>query len=141
MIRKSLLSFAACLFSGVAVADHFAVDQMPVGAEVTVPPAAKTMGPMGARIKLSSTDSPQTLRIVPVGDGSTFASPIKLAIFDSHQDRVKYVNVTPGAPFLYSFKGLSTITIQPTLQKASVNGAGAGLKMQIESDKAVTLAR
>jgi hypothetical protein len=140
MIRNSLLSIAVTLCSGVAFADHFAVDQMPVGAEVTVPPAAKTIVPMGARVKLSSTDNPQTLRIVPIGNGETFAAPIKLAIFDSNQERVKYIRVTPGAPFLYSFKGLSTITIQPSLQKTSGDAPG-GVRMQIESDKAVTVAR
>ena len=140
MIRNSLLSIAVALCSEAAFADHFAVDQMPVGAEVTVPPAAKTIVPMGARIKLSSTDNPQTLRIVPIGNGQTFASPIKLAIFDTHQDRVKYVRITPGAPFLYSFKGLSTITIQPSLQRTAGDSEGA-VRLQIESDKAVTVAR
>ena len=141
MVHKYLLSIALVVSSGFAFADNFAVDQLPVGAEVTVPPAAKTTVPMGARIKLSSTDNPQTLRIIPVGDGNTFASPIKLAIFDTHQDRVKYINVIPGSPFLYSFKGLSTITIQPTLQKSTLSGVGTTVRMQIESDKAVTVAR
>jgi hypothetical protein len=113
---------------------------MPLGAEVTVPPAAKTIVPMGARIKLSSTDNPQTLRIIPIGNGETFAAPIKLAIFDAHQDRVKYVRIAPGSPFLYSFKGLSTITIQPTLQRTVSDGTGV-VRMQIESDKAITVAR
>ena len=132
---------AACFMdSNVLCAAQFPVEQMPIGSEVTIPPTARTTAPLGARIKVSSTDSPQTIRITPVGNGSTFAAPIKLAIFDKNQERVKYVTVNPNEPFLYSFKGLSTIAIQPSLAKGQANLAG-GIRMQIESDKAVTLAR
>ncbi len=127
------------LVSPSVFAQNFAIDQMPVGAEVTVPPTAKTVVPLGTRIKLTSTDNPQTIRIVPIGNGSTFASPIKLAIFDSHQERVKYVQVTPNAPFLYSFKGLSSISIQPS--SPTHGNLAQGVRMQVESDKAVTIAR
>ncbi len=132
--------FATLLMSGLSLAENFSVEQMPIGAEVTVPPTAKTVVPLGARVKLTSTDNPQTIRIVPVGNGSVFPSPIKLAIYDVHQDRVKYVEVAPNAPFLYSFKGLSTISIQPTLVKGGSDTA-KGVRMEIESDKAVTVAR
>lgn len=118
----------------------FAVEQMPVGSEITVPPTAKTTAPLGSRIKVTSTDSPQTLRILPVGDGMTFPASINLAIFDKNQERVKYVTIKPNEPFLYSFKGLSTIAIQPSLTKAHAS-AGLGVRMQIESDKAVTVER
>lgn len=129
-----------CLVSSLLLAAQFPVEQMPVGSEVTIPPTARTTAPLGARIKVSSTDSPQTIRITPIGNGSTFAAPIKLAIFDKNQERVKYVTVNPNEPFLYSFKGLSTIAIQPSLAKGQANLA-PGIRMQIESDKAVTLAR
>lgn len=118
----------------------FPVEQMPIGSEVTVPPTAKTTAPLGSRIKVTSTDSPQTLRIMPIGDGSTFAASINLAIFDKNQDRVKYVTVKPNEPFLYSFKGLSTIAIQPSLSRSQTT-AVSGIRMQIESDKAVTVER
>ena len=126
--------------SSALYAAQFSVEQMPIGSEVTIPPTARTTAPLGTRIKVSSTDSPQTIRITPIGNGSTFAAPIKLAIFDKNQERVKYVTVNPNEPFLYSFKGLSTIAIQPSLTKGHADLAG-GVRMQIESDKAVTLAR
>lgn len=134
------LVLGSLLVSGMALANNFSIEQMPIGAEVTVPPTARTVVPMGARVKLTSTDNPQTIRIVPVGNGSVFPAPIKLAIFDTHQDRVKYVEVTPNAPFLYSFKGLSTIAIQSTLVKGGAD-TEKGVRMEIESDKAVTVAR
>lgn len=139
MVRSWIFSLSMAA-STSALCDHFSVDQMPIGAEVTVPPTARTIVPMGSRVKLTSTDNPQTIRIVPIGNGSTFAAPIKLAIFDSHQERVKYVEVTPNAPFLYSFKGLSTISIQPSLTKVNP-AAEKSIRMEIESDKAVTVAR
>jgi hypothetical protein len=123
-----------------SLAGTFAIEQMPLGAEITVPPTAKTTAPLGSRVKVTSTDSPQTLRIVPIGNGSTFAASIDLAIFDKNQDRVKYVTVKPNEPFLYSFKGLSTIAIQPSLAKKYLKRA-SGIRMQIESDKAVTVER
>ncbi len=131
---------AGSMASGLLMAAQFPVEQMPIGSEVTIPPTARTTAPLGARIKVTSTDSPQTIRITPIGNGSTFAAPIKVAIFDKNQDRVKYVTVNPNEPFLYSFKGLSTIAIQPSLAKGHANLAG-GIRMQIESDRAVTLAR
>lgn len=131
---------AGSVVSSLAMAVQFPVEQMPIGSEVTIPPTARTTAPLGTRIKISSTDSPQTIRITPIGNGSTFAAPIKLAIFDKNQERVKYVTVNPKEPFLYSFKGLSTISIQPSLAKGQASLAG-GIRMQIESDKAVTLAR
>ena len=88
--------------SSMAAAESFSVEQMPIGADVTVPPTARTIVPMGAR--------------------------------------VKYVQVTPSAPFLYSFKGLSTISIQPSLIKGDSSSAKS-IHMEIESDKAVTVAR
>ena len=126
--------------TGLAFGALFPVEQMPVGSEVTVPPTAKTTAPLGSRIKITSTDSPQTIRIVPVGDGSTFPASINLEIFDKNHDRVKYVTVKPNEPFLYSFRGLSTIAIQPSLAKTHAS-AGIGVRMQLESDKAVTVER
>jgi hypothetical protein len=122
-----------------ANAEVFSVDQMPIGGEVTVPPSAKTTVPMGTRVKISSTDTPQTIRIVPIGNGSTFATAIQLALFDAKLDRVKYIKISPNTPFLYSFHGLASIAIVPSLP----NGLGAekSIRIQIESDKAVTFAR
>ena len=138
-VRLLPLALLLSISSGIVWCENFAIDQMPVGAEVTVPPTAITVIPLGSRVKLTSTDNPQTIRIVPIGNGSTFASPIQVAIFDTHQDRVKYVRVTPNTPFLYTFKGLSTISLQSTAYGTAQ--LSSGVRMQVESDKAVTVAR
>jgi hypothetical protein len=46
------------------------------------------------------------------------------------------VDVTPGTPFLYSFKELSSITVVPL----SVKNDGGKLVLQVESDKPLTIA-
>ncbi len=140
MMAPFLSLVVLCItFGSSAQAQNFSTDEMPVGAEITVPPTAKTLVSLGTRVKLTSTDNPQTIRIIPIGNGSNFPAPIKLAIFDAHQDRVKYVKVAPNAPFLYSFKGLSSISIQPSAAAAGLSAPG--VRMQLESDKAVTIAR
>jgi hypothetical protein len=115
--------------------DRFYVDEMPVGAEVTLPGAARTMVPMSTRIRFASTDSPQTISIVPVVAPGARPAPVRVAIFDAKQERVKYVQVAPGSPFLYSFKGLSSITVQTDVPKSS----STAVRLQIESDKPLTV--
>ncbi|MCX6119091.1 MAG: hypothetical protein NT027_16260 [Proteobacteria bacterium] len=127
-----------------AQADQFNVDQMPAGAEVTVPGAAKTIVSLSSPVKVGSTDLPQTISIVPVGaDNGPSGSPVSLSIFDSRYGKTQRVQVSPGSPFLYSFKGLSTITVQSAPNRnTKTKGALKNLvRLKIESDKPLTLAR
>ena len=139
-IKSTYIGFALLAFSSLARADQFNVAQMPEGAEVTLPGAAKTMVPVSTTIKVGSTDMPQTISIVPVMSPGARAVPVTLSIYDAKQDRVKYVQIAPGSPFLYSFKGLSTITLHTDLPK-SVKNAKSDLQLKIESDKPLTVAR
>ena len=130
----------ACLASEGALADHFNVADLPVGADVTLPGAAYALVPMSARVKVSSTDHPQTIRIAPVSVVGMAPTPVQVSIFDAHQDRVRYVKVAPGAPFLYSFRGLSTITVHGDLVQGS-EAQRQSIMLKIESDKPLTVAR
>jgi hypothetical protein len=137
-----LMALVACLglhTPAPAWAESFSLDQLPAGADITVPPSATTTVAMGTRVKISSTDTPQTIQIIPIGDGSTFATGIQLALFDSKLDRVKYIKVSPNTPFLYSFQGLASISILPSLPGAGA--AAKSVRIKIESDKAVTFSR
>lgn len=126
--------------SGLAATDQFYVDEMPVGAEVTLPGAARTVVPLSTRIRFASTDSPQTISIVPISTAGAKPVPVRVAIFDSKQERVKYVQVAPGSPFLYSFKGLSSITVQTEIPGTS-SASKETVRLQVESDKPLTVAR
>lgn len=129
--------FLLGFISSSACAQDFSVDAMPAGSEVTIPGTAGTLVPIATRIMLSSTDSPQTVSLVPFGAN---AVPIEVAIFDRHQDRVKYVKIAPGIPFLYSFAKLSSIYVTPNLPKGS-KPASASVRLRIASDKPLSIAR
>lgn len=142
-MKAILFTFAAislAVFSMPSHADQFNVDEMPIGAEVTLPGAATTMAPIESRLKLGSTDTPQTVSIVPVPQAGGTSVPVVLSIFDSKQDRVKYVKIFPGAPFLYSFKGLSTITLSTDLPTAA-GASKQAVRLKLESDKPLTVTR
>ncbi|MCX6125948.1 MAG: hypothetical protein NTV34_14545 [Proteobacteria bacterium] len=139
------LTLALTIAPGAVLADQFNVDEMPEGAEVTLPGAATTMVPVATKIKLESTDAPQTVSIVPVATGGRQAVPVQLSIYDTKLDRVRYVQISPGAPFLYSFRGLSAITLQTDVSGGAKSGRAVssreGIKLKIESDKPLTVSR
>lgn len=135
------LSSIFCFATGVLAVDQFNVEEMPAGAEVTLPGAARTLVPISAKIRFESTDSPQTISIVPIMIAGARPVPVRVAIFGSNKkEPVKYVQIAPGAPFLYSFKGLSSITMQTEIPKTA-NASNEGVRLQIESDKPLTVAR
>lgn len=121
--------------------DQFNVEEMPEGAEVTVPGAAKTFVPISAKIRFASTDSPQTISIVPIALAGAKPSPVRIAISSGKKEPVKYVQIAPGAPFLYSFKGLSSITMQTEIPGVAASTSKNSMRLQIESDKPLTVTR
>lgn len=138
--KAVIIPICLCTAPAAFARDLFNVDEMPVGAEVTLPGAAKTLVPMSTRIRFASTDSPQTISIVPIILSGGRPAPVRVAIFDTKQDRVKYIQIAPGAPFLYSFKGLSSITVQ-TEVPATAATSKESVRLQVESDKPLTVAR
>ena len=119
----------------------FALETLPIGADVTLPGPATTLVSLSSRVTLSSTDSPQTLSFTSVAAGGGSPQPLRLSIFDRNQDRVRYVELRPGTPFLYSFKSLATISVIPEVKRGISVATGAVLKLQVESDKPLTIAR
>lgn len=138
MVRFWRLWVLPALIAGAAMAQNngFNLELLPRGAAVTLPQPATAYVMPASRITIASTDSPQTLRILPVNVQGGIAQEIRISIFDSHQDRVRYVDLKPGMPFLYNFRKLSSIAIlvEPTVQQKLPVGA----RLQIESDKPVT---
>lgn len=119
----------------------FTLDTLPHGADVTLPGPATTLISLSSRATLSATDSPQTLSFTSVNRGSGSSTPLRLAIFDKNQERVKYIELRPGTPFLYSFKTLATISVIPEMLRGSVAPKGGVVMLQVESDKPLTIAR
>ena len=122
---------------GQAEPTGFVVEKLPAGSEVTLPQPATTYVAPTTRVTVASTDSPQSLRILPVNLQGGLAQEVRISIFDSNQDRVRYVDLKPGLPFLYNFRKLSSIAIvvDPTAQQR----LAVGTRLQIESDKPLTI--
>lgn len=127
-------------FAPVSSAKGFNLNKLPKGSEVTLPYPATTFIPLNERVTLSATDSPQSVKMTSISLGKgTKAMSLKLAIFDRNSERVKYLTIKPGVPYVYSFKGISSIMIIPELYKANITRKKQIL--QIESDKSLTIAR
>jgi hypothetical protein len=135
---KKIMILAVMLHSATVFATQFNVAEMPEGAEVTVPQAATTVVPVRSKVTIGSTDQPQTIRIVAPSQGPARNSTVSLTIEDSSRT-VKTVKVSPGTPFLYSFKGLSSVTISSELQDANRVPSKSLGGLSIESDKPLTV--
>ena len=118
-------------------AKGFDLNSLPRGASVTLPQPAVTIIPLNTRVTLSATDSPQSLKITTHSQTRRGAVTLELAVYDRHSERVRYLTIRPGVPYVYSFKGLSSIVLIPKV-------AGGGQQRQvlrIESDKSLTIAK
>lgn len=118
-------------------AKSFNLSSMPKGSEITLPYPATTSVTLNDRITVSATDNPQSIKIVSrLLNNKKPAKNIDIAIYDRNSERVKYITIKPNVPYIYSFKGLSSIVIVP---KTPVDQSGHVL--QIESDKSLKIAR
>lgn len=118
-------------------AKSFNLSSMPKGAEITLPYPATTSMALNDRITVSATDNPQSIKIISrLLNHKKSAKNIDIAIYDRNSERVKYITIKPDVPYIYSFKGLSSIVIIP---KTPVSRSGHVL--QIESDKSLKIAR
>lgn len=136
---SSLLALTSEIATGT---DQFDLGSLPPGAQVTLPRAAKILAPVSATVSLTSTDMPQTVSVTPIISDTKKIPSIRLAIFDSRQSRVRYVQVKPGSPMLYSFRRLGTIQIVPQITPTMRTAMNMGqLRLKIESDKPVNVSR
>ena len=114
----------------------FDLNRLPRGKDITMPQPATTFVPIAGRVVLTATDMPQTLSFVPVNLAHGPAKRLKLAIFDANSERVQYVEVSPGTPFLYPLKDLASVTVIPS----TPGQPDAGLVLRVESDKPLQVA-
>lgn len=114
----------------------FSLERLPKGKNVTMPRPATTYVPLTARVVLTGTDMPQTLRFMPVNLSQGTIRSLRLAIFDQNSERVQYVRVSPDTPFLYPIKDLAPITVIAE----AIAGVTEGLQLQVESDKPLDVA-
>ncbi len=114
----------------------FDLGRLPPGKNVTIPRPATTYVALTARVVLTATDMPQTVSLKPVNLKAGSVSKLRVSIYDKDSDRVQYVDLSPGTPFLYNFKELSSITVIPQASGA----VSEGMTLQVESDKPLEIA-
>ncbi|MEZ4743268.1 MAG: hypothetical protein R3B45_12620 [Bdellovibrionota bacterium] len=134
--------FAFFIMANTLDAASFDINVLPVGKNVTLLKPATTMVPLKVKATLGATDVPQTLSFKSIWNGKGQGPSIRLAIYDSNQTRVRYVEVRPGIPFLYSFRGLSSIMVIPEVTGSFLSKKfSKDLKLQVESDKPLSIGR
>ena len=114
----------------------FNLAQVPRGKSITLGRPATTKVPLSSQAKFAATDLPQTLKIKI--EGPKWAGEVKLAIFDKNSEKVRYINLQKGVPFLYPFKDFRPIMVTPDLTRPS---KAKFLKMIVESDKPLEVGR
>ncbi len=139
--RVMLVAFllpAASHAQGIAADGIFRVEELPKGASVTLPQPAMTYIPPSARVRLTATDAPQSVKISAVHSAGGAASPMQVAIYDRNMARVKNVTIRPGMPFIYSFQSLYTIAVLPQVQSGLASDQH---RIMIESNKPLEISR
>ncbi len=125
------LSFMPVL--GFAASDAFLITELPTGKSVTLPHPALTLIPLSESVRLTSTDSTQTIKI-------SLANPVpgayKIAIFDPNSAGVKYLKIQKNAAAMYTFRDLSTIQLVPQ----NINNT-QGAQLMIESNRPLGISR
>ena len=125
--------------SFILFAKGFDLNVLPRGSEVTLPQPAVVFVPLDTRVTLSATDSPQSLKMTAHSPNKRKASTLELAVYDNNSERVRYLTIKPNVPYVYSFKGLSSIMV---ITKTKTTPPARGHQvLRIESDKSLKIAK
>ncbi len=128
--------------SSEARSNKFNINSLPKGKRVTLPRTVVTYVPITDKVKLSSTDMPQVVKLSAVKKRKGSSQNIKVAIFDSKSEQVRHVMLKPGASYLYNFKDIGSISVVPEVAKASsTKTASAHYQLKVESNKPLEVSR
>ncbi len=143
------IALVACLFyipliQAQTLQHAFHLNEMPTGKEITLPKATTTYAPLSHNIKLSSTDTPQILKITSTRLNQSFPPKnIEITVQDKENKKTQKTVIKPGASFLYTFSALSTIEIKFDKPEEIVGKKLAqsddGTRLLLESDKPMTV--
>ena len=126
-------------YTGILAAKGFDINVLPRGSSVTLPQPATILVPLDTRVTLSATDSPQSLKLTAHNRNKHKATQLEVAVYDPNSERVRYLTIKPDVPYVYSFKGLSSIMII-TKAKTTLSTRSQHV-LHIESDKSLTIAK
>ena len=134
-VLVAILFCSACLLA----AKGFDLNALPRGSEVTLPQPAVIFVPLDTRVTLSATDKPQSLKMTTHSLNKRKAVILELAVYDPNSERVRYLTIKPSVPYVYSFKGLSSIMIITKAKQTKSTHSRQVLR--IESDKSLKIAK
>ncbi|SMF30191.1 hypothetical protein [Pseudobacteriovorax antillogorgiicola] len=137
------ISFIQCLslilsFCWTPLAEAFEISQLPRGKSVTLPRPALTLVPLDTKVRLTSTDRQQTIKLTSVSKRGR-SIPFTIAIYDNLSEKVRYVKLKPGGSMVYSFRGMNTIEVVPLVPKQASNASHA--RLQVESNRPLGIGR
>lgn len=132
-VALTLFSFS---WIALGASDEFAADRLPAGSDVTIPARAVAIISLSRQVKLSATDSPQTLSMVPVNRGGGSPQDLDVAIVEHKRKKIsRTVKVSVGTPFLYSFRRLGSLSVMPQISLGKKTPREGQVKLRVESDK------
>lgn len=98
-VYAALFVLSPLIFSAKPVSEGVPIDSIPSAAETTVESPVKLLMPAEGKIAFTAIENKQKVQMLLLN-----RSPLKkakLAIFDPRAERVKYVTLERGAPFVY----------------------------------------
>lgn len=114
-----------------SLATSFDIKDLPHGKSVTLPHPATTLVPLNGQVILTATDNQQTVKISSVRSRGGRGVQVRIAIYDSLSEKVRYLDLKPGGSIVYAFKGLNQIRIAPIAPKRFP----ADARLKIQSNK------
>ncbi len=133
-----LLLLAWQAMTASAMDGTFDLRVLPPGKAVTLPHPATTQFPVQSKVNLTSTDLPQTVKVMALPSPGKAMQPLVLHIVDTHTQAVQYVKVDPRNPVLFHFKALKPIMLIPQPLASHVRD---GVMLRIESNRPLGVGR
>lgn len=133
-VITALVIFGATL--ALANDGVFDIRALPRGKSVTLPHTVSTHVPVAAKVRLGSTNVPQTLKITATHANGAVGKPFEVAIYDSHSEHVQLIKVSSKTPTLYIFKSLKPIQLVPKPAKGQLAN---GTMLKLESNHPLSI--
>lgn len=96
--------------------EPFPVEELPPGAQLTLPHPAHMVAPLTMHLEVQANDRAQVLKLSTQAIGGP-ARPIPLVIYDRQSARTRRITLRTGSSVLYHFKSLQPIRIVPDLSQ------------------------
>lgn len=134
---KLILGFLFMLPSQYCLGSIFNIMNLPRGKNVTINRPATTKIALNHKVKLTATDSPQTVSFKVL---TPKTATVTVAVYDKKNHKIRDVAVKASQTSLYSFSSENnTIYVIPR-QSPSSNKPNMNTFIQIESDRPLNIA-